>query len=91
MDRIDILGKRKSGGIESLLDGYMGRFKVYDKGTLFDTNDEWKLIRSGVCPVCLCQLKVSKKGDVYCKSVAHKKISKKGLFVPAESFNKFNK
>ena len=87
-DPIDILGKRKTGTIETLLSGYMDKFVVHESPHLFDLNDEFNLIKSGVCPVCLCQLKVSKKGDVFCKSKKHLTIQKKRLFIPKKSFEK---
>ena len=80
--------ERKSGNISTLLNIDMSRFKVYESPHLFDTNDELQLIKQGICPVCLCQLKVSKKGDIYCRSVSHKRISRKGLFITAKAFNK---
>lgn len=80
-DPIDILGKRQSGTIDKLLDGYMSKFVVHQSPHLFDVNDELTLIKQGICPVCLCGLKVSKKGDVYCRSVKHKSITKKSLFI----------
>lgn len=79
-DPID-LGKRQSGTINKLLDNYMSKFVVHQSPHLFDVNDELTLIKQGICPVCLCNLKVSKKGDVYCRSVRHKQITKKGLFI----------
>lgn len=79
-DPID-LGKRQSGTIDKLLDGYMSKFVVHQSPHLFDMQDELSLIKSGVCPVCLCGLKVSKKGDVYCNSKKHLTISKKRLFI----------
>lgn len=76
--------QRKSGSIGSLLDNYMSRFTVRESPLLFDFEDDWQLIKSGVCPVCLCQLKVSKKGDVYCSSKKHLGITKKRLFIRKE-------
>lgn len=87
-DPIDIKGIRKSGGISDLLEGYMSKFKVYDNGTLFDTNDDTQLIRQGICPVCLCSLKVSKKGDVFCNSKKHLTITKKRLFISSAGMKK---
>lgn len=75
------LGKRQSGTIDKLLDGYMSKFTVYQSPRIFDMYDEMELIKSGVCPICECKLKVSKKGDVYCRSVKHKSITKKNLFI----------
>lgn len=72
---------RQSGTINKLLDNYMSRFVVHQSPHLFDVNDEITLIKQGICPVCLCNLKVSKKGDVYCRSVKHKGITKKSLFI----------
>ncbi len=83
------LGPRKTGTISSLLDKYMDKFTVYKSPHLFDMNDETKLIKQGICPVCLCNLKVSKKGDVYCRSVKHKKITKKSLFITRLGMEKF--
>jgi len=78
--------QRKSGSISNLLDGYMQRFTVRESPLLFDFEDDWQLIKSGTCPVCLCQLKVSQKGDVYCSSKRHLGITKKRLFIRAEKF-----
>lgn len=89
-DPIDILGKRQSGTIDKLLDGYMSKFVVHQSPHLFDMQDELKLIKSGVCPVCLCGLKVSKKGDVYCNSKKHLTISKKRLFITKNGFEKLS-
>ena len=68
------------------LSKYLERFKIIQSPRLFDTDskEDWNLIKSGVCPICLCNLKLSMKGDVYCKSAKHKKITKKGLYIRAE-------
>jgi len=65
------------------ISNYLSKFTVRESPRLFDVDDEWKLIKSGVCPVCSCQLKVSQKGDVYCNSAKHKKITPKRLFIRA--------
>lgn len=87
-DAID-LGPRKTGTISSLLDKYMEKFTVHQSPHLFDMNDETKLIKQGICPVCLCNLKVSKKGDVFCNSKKHLTITKKRFFITKLGMEKF--
>lgn len=65
---------------------YLSKFTVRESPRLFDIDGEWELIKQGICPTCLCNLKVSQKGDVYCSSKKHLKISPKRLFIRAEKF-----
>lgn len=68
---------------------YMERFKVIQSPRIFDLYDEATLIKQGICPICECNLKVSQKGDIYCNSVKHKKITKKRFFITQSGFEKF--
>lgn len=73
-------------------DSILNRFTIIQSPRLFDTerSEDWNLIKQGICPICSCNLKVSKKGDVFCNSKKHKTITKKGLFIRAKSFPIFN-
>ena len=62
---------------------YLSKFTVRESPRLFDVDGEWALIKQGICPICECNLKVSQKGDVYCNSAKHKKITKTRLFIRA--------
>ena len=70
-------------GLKINIEQYLSKFTVRESERLFDLDDEWKLIKSGICPVCSCNLKVSQKGDVYCNSKKHLSISPKRLFIRA--------
>ena len=76
--------ERKQGSISSLLDNYMSKFVVHESPRMFDLDDEWQLIKKGICPVCACNLKLSMKGDVYCNSKKHLKLTPKRLFIRSE-------
>ena len=68
---------------------YINRFTIIQSPRLFDTDtkEDWSLIKQGICPICSCNLKVSKKGDVFCNSLKHRTITKKRLFIRAEKFS----
>lgn len=83
-------GVRKQGGIESLLNDYLSKFKVIQSPRLFDIDDETILIRQGICPICNCNLKVSQAGNVYCNSKKHLSISKKRLFITRDGMERLS-
>jgi hypothetical protein len=64
---------------------YLSRFKIIQSPRLFDVDGEYKLIKQGICPICECNLKLTLKGDIYCNSRRHLKITKKRLFIPSGS------
>lgn len=68
------------------IEQYLSKFKVIQSPRIFDVDDEWSLIKQGICPICECNLKVSVKGDVYCNSKKHLKLTPKRLFIRAEKF-----
>lgn len=87
-DPIDILGKRKQGNLGDILNGYMSKFIIRQSPRLIDMDDEIILIKQGICPICECKLKVSKRGDIFCNSVKHKSITSKKLFITKDGFSK---
>lgn len=84
---------RKSGSIESLLQGYMSKFTVRESSQLFDLEfpELRKSLQEMICPVCSCRLKESMKGDVYCVSQRHKRITKERFFIRKQVVDKIIK
>jgi hypothetical protein len=82
MENID-QGKRKSGSISNLLDGYMSKFeKVETPPTLLDAPDELYLMKLGRCKWCGNKLKLIRNGKLYiCSSVKHKPVFKMSVGV----------
>lgn len=68
---------------------YLNRFKIIQSPRLFDTDtkEDWSLIKQGICPICLCNLKLSLKGDIFCNSAKHKKITKKRFYIRGEKLS----
>jgi len=91
-DATDILFNRKSGSVSDILnEKYLDRFTVRESPRMFDLDDETKLIKQGICPICSCRLKVSLKGDVYCNSKKHISITRDKLFITKSGMDKLNK
>lgn len=71
-DPIDILGKRQSGTIDKLLDGYMSKFTVYKADTLFEP--DYTLLKENRCILCGNKLKIMRDGKkAYCNSKKHRR------------------
>lgn len=68
---------------------YLNRFQIIQSPRLFDTDskEDWNLIKQGICPICNCNLKVSLKGDIFCKSAKHRKITKKRFYIRGEKLS----
>jgi hypothetical protein len=75
--------------MEINIEQILNRFKIIQSPRLFDV-DETKFIKQGICPICECNLKVSLKGDIYCNSAKHKRITRDRLFITQDGFKKLS-
>lgn len=72
---------------------YLSKFTVRESSQLFDLEfpELRKSLQEMICYMCGCKLKTSQKGDVYCNSARHKRVTRERLFIRKESVDKIIK
>lgn len=72
---------------------YLSKFTVRESQMLFDLEypELRKSLQEMICYMCGCKLKTSQKGDVYCASKRHMRVSKQRLYIRKESVDKIIK
>ena len=72
--------------IEINIEKYLSKFTVRESPMLFDLDfkELQKSLSEGICYVCNCKLKQDMKGNVYCVSARHKRMTKMRFFIRAD-------